>query len=81
MKFLFLDVYNNKLKTVEANGLEDYYRLIGCRTIDIISRKIGDIDVEIVIDDDEGILDCLRHGIDTINVCLNGEYRIKKEEL
>ena len=55
MKFLFLDVYNNKLKTVEANGLDDYYKLIGCRTIDIVRRKIGDIDVEIVIDD-EGVL-------------------------
>ena len=55
MKYLFLDVYNNKLKTVEANGLDDYYRLIGCRTIDIVRRKIGDIYVEIVIDD-EGTL-------------------------
>lgn len=52
MKFLFLDVYNNTLETVEGNGLKDYYRLIGCRTIDIISRKIGDIDVEIVLDDE-----------------------------
>lgn len=34
-----------------------------------------------MIDDDEGILDCLKHGIDTINICLNGEYRIKKEVL
>lgn len=35
----------------------------------------------VVSDDDEGILDCLRYGIDTINICLNGEYRIKKEAL
>lgn len=55
MKFLFLDVYNNRLEMVEANCLKDYYKLIGCRTIDIVSRKIGDIDVEIVIDD-EGAL-------------------------
>ena len=32
----------------------------------------------VVIDDDEKIIDCLKHGMDTINVCLNGEYRIKK---
>ena len=57
MKFLFLDVYNNKLKTVEANGLKDYYRLIGCRTIDIVRRKIGDIDVEIVIDDEGALIE------------------------
>ena len=32
----------------------------------------------VVIDDDDKIIDCLKHGMDTINVCLNGEYRIKK---
>ena len=57
MKYLFLDVYNNKLKTVEANGLDDYYKLIGCRTIDIVRRKIGDIDVEIVIDDEGALVE------------------------
>lgn len=55
MKMLFLDVYNNRLEMVEANGLKDYYKLIGCRCVDIVSRKIGDVDVEIVIDD-EGVL-------------------------
>ena len=55
MKFLFLDVKNREVKTVEANDLEDYYRLIGSRTIDIVSRTIGDVKVEIVCDD-EGAL-------------------------
>ena len=55
MKYLLLDVKNREIKTVEANGLDDYYRLIGCRTIDIVSRTIGDVRVEIVIDD-EGAL-------------------------
>ena len=40
---------------VEANGLDDYYELIGCRCIDIVSRTIGDVEVEIVLDD-EGTL-------------------------
>ena len=39
----------------KRHGLDDYYRFIGCRTIDIISRSIGDIKVEIIIDD-EGAL-------------------------
>ena len=56
MKFLFLDVYNNTLETVEANRLKDCYRLIGCRTIGIVRRKIGDIDVEIVIDDEGALI-------------------------
>ena len=55
MKMLFLDVYNNRFKMVNANGLDDYYKLIGCRTIDIIHRRIGDVEVEIVLDD-EGLL-------------------------
>lgn len=55
MKYLLLDVKNREVKTVEANGLDDYYKIIGCRTIDIISRSIGDVRIEIVIDD-EGAL-------------------------
>ena len=55
MKMLLLDVKNNEIKTVEANSLEDYYNLIGCRCVDIIHRMIGDVEVEIVCDD-EGML-------------------------
>ena len=45
------------LKTVEANELEDYHKLIGCRTIDIVSRYIGDVRVEIIIDDEGALVD------------------------
>lgn len=55
MKYLLLDVENREVKTVEANGIDDYHKIIGCRTIDIISRSIGDVRVEIVFDD-EGAL-------------------------
>lgn len=52
MKMLLLDVVNNEVKVVEANGLEDYYKYIGCSVIDIVRRKIGDLTVEIVCDDE-----------------------------
>ena len=55
MKMLLLDVEKRDVKMVEANGLDDYYKLIGCRYIDIIHRRIGDVEVEIVLDD-EGLL-------------------------
>ena len=52
MKMLLLDVQNNEVKVVEANGLEDYYKYIGCSVIDIVRRKIGVLTVEIVCDDE-----------------------------
>ena len=55
MKMLMLDVVNKDVKMVEANGLGDYYKLIGCEYVDIIHRWIGDVEVEIVLDD-EGVL-------------------------
>ena len=55
MKMLMINVENRKVEMVEANTLTDYYKLIGCRTIDIISRSIGNVRVEIVLDD-EGCL-------------------------
>ena len=55
MKMLLLYVEKCDIKMVVANGLDDYYKLIGCRYIDIIHRRIGDVEVEIVLDD-EGLL-------------------------
>lgn len=52
MKYLLLDVKNREVKIVEANSLDDYYELIGCRCIDVIHRRIGDVRVEIVLDDE-----------------------------
>ena len=57
MKMLLLDVKNRDVNMVEVNDLEDYYRLIGCRTIDIVSRTIGDIRVEIIIDDEGALVE------------------------
>ena len=55
MKMLMLDVVNKDIKMVEANDLADYYKFIGCNYVDIIHRRIGDVEVEIVLDD-EGVL-------------------------
>lgn len=71
MKMLMIDVENRKVKLVEANGLKDYYKLIGCRCIDIIHRRIGDVEVEIVLDD-EGLLveNPKPSGIDVIGISI-----------
>ena len=57
MKMLLLDVKNREVKVVEPNTLDDYYNLIGCRTIDIVRRWIGDVVVEIMIDDEGALVD------------------------
>ena len=46
-----LDVKNREVKFVQANNIDDYHILIGCEYIDIVSRHIGDVKVEIVLDD------------------------------
>lgn len=51
-KMLLIDVENCDIKTVEADGLDDYYKLINCRCIDIVSMQIGGKRFEIVCDDE-----------------------------
>lgn len=46
-------------------------------TTDTFKVSGGDL---VMIDDDEKIIDCLKHGMDTINICLSGESRIKKRD-
>ena len=88
MKMLLLDVKNNDVKIVEANGLEDYYKYIGCSTIDIVRRKIGNMPVHIVCDDEGTLVDHPK--VSAVNIvgapCLYGNLliasgRIKDEEL
>ena len=52
MKMLLIDVYNNRVETVEANGLEDYYKYLECNLVDIVYRTIGNIKVNIICDDE-----------------------------
>lgn len=78
MKMLLLDVYNNDIKVVEANGLEDYYKYIGCSVIDIVRRKIGDLTVEIVCDDEGTFAEHPKvSGIDIVGkACLFGNLLV-----
>lgn len=56
MKCILVDVKNNKVKTLEIEPkLQNYYDLIGCNLIDIVSRKLGDKYYDIICDD-EGLL-------------------------
>lgn len=57
---VFVDVVNEKieLKTLETNDgsmLDEYYKLLNCRSIDIVQRKIGGKHYDIICDD-EGLL-------------------------
>ena len=83
MKMLLLDVQNNEVKVVEANELEDYYKYIGCSVIDIVRRKIGDLTVEIVCDDEGTFVEHPKvSAIDIIGQpCLYGNLLIASERV
>ena len=56
IKGILIDVENEKVECIEVEDtLYEYYRILNCDTIDIISRKIGNKDFYIVCDD-EGLL-------------------------
>ena len=48
---LFLDMENDEVRIVTVNGLQDYYRLIGCDCIDIANREIRGKRFDIICDD------------------------------
>lgn len=52
MRGLLLDVEHDEVKIVEANGLEDYYRLMGCNKIEIVERRIRGKYFEVVCDEE-----------------------------
>lgn len=52
MKMILLDVKNDVVEIVEADGLQDYYRHIGTDVIDIVTRRIGGEPYEIICDDE-----------------------------
>ena len=51
MRALFLDMENDDVTVVEVNGLQDYYRLIGCDCIDIANMEIRGKRFDIICDD------------------------------
>lgn len=52
MKMILLDVKNDVVEIVEADGLQDYYKHIGTDVIDIVTRRIGGEPFEIICDDE-----------------------------
>jgi len=57
MKALLLDTVGKTTTIVNPEGLEDYYKMIGCRCIDIVTRKIGRKYYDIVCDDEGTFVD------------------------
>ena len=52
MKIFLLDVNGKTAKAMDvAGGLDCWYRLIGCDTIDIVTRKVGGRKFDIICDD------------------------------
>lgn len=53
MKTILLNVNENKIEHLDVEDkLEEFYKLIKCRTIDIVKRKIGGRYFDVVCDDE-----------------------------
>lgn len=56
MKVLVLDVNNREVRVDHIEGtLDEFYKIIDCRVIDIVNRRIGNKRYDIICDD-EGLL-------------------------
>ena len=52
MKSLLIDTRTKEVRVVNPAGLEDYYNLIGCDLVDIVTRRIGRKVYEVICDDE-----------------------------
>lgn len=53
IKGVLIDVKNENCEAVEiGKSLNEYYRVLDCTTIDIVARRIGGRDFEIICDDE-----------------------------
>lgn len=57
MKALLIDTVNKQVRQVNPEGLDDYYELIGCELVDIVTRKIGRKFYDIICDDEGTFVD------------------------
>lgn len=44
--------FNDRFSTVEFDGLDDIYKLLNCRLIDVVVDTIGGIQFDIILDDE-----------------------------
>lgn len=52
MKALLLNVKENKVELVQPNDFEDFYKLIGCRVVEIVERVIAGSPYSIICDEE-----------------------------
>ena len=59
-------LYENTTSFFDPQGLEDYYKLIDCETIDIVNRDINGNRYDIICDDEGNMTDLSDKDIDFI---------------
>lgn len=42
MRALLLDAFNKDIRVINPDGLQDYYSLLNCSSVDVISKNISD---------------------------------------
>jgi len=57
MKALLLDTINKSTRVVNPESLEDYYNLIGCNWVEIVTRRIGRKYYDVICDEEGTFVD------------------------
>ena len=57
MKALLLDTMEKKVEVVNPESLQDYYKLIGCKWVEIVTRKIGRKFYDVICDEEGTFVD------------------------
>lgn len=57
MKALLLNTMEKRVEVVNPESLQDYYKLIGCKWVEIVTRKIGRKFYEVICDEEGTFVD------------------------
>lgn len=60
MRALLLDAFNKDIRVINPDGLQDYYSLLNCSSVDVISKNISDKRFNLIFDNEAELLETHR---------------------
>ena len=60
MSALILDAFNEDVRVVDPQNLQDYYKLLNCSSVDVTNKKISDKQFNLIFDEEAELLETRR---------------------